>query len=202
MPGLQLYDYIIVGGGTAGCPLAATLSQNFSVLLLERGGLGHTLSIARREQGFVYNVINTTPNDDPAQSFKSDDGIYNERGIVLGGGSTISAGFYSRAESGYIRDSGWDEGRVNQSYQWVEDAVVFLPGLREWPTAFRDSLLQAGTYPYNGYMLDHIEGTKIGGTTFDSKGIRHSLADLLEHANYTNLSCDTGKGLQGSIRYE
>ncbi|EFJ25323.1 hypothetical protein SELMODRAFT_413925 [Selaginella moellendorffii] len=34
----QLYDYIVVGGGTAGCPLAATLSQKFRVLLLERGG--------------------------------------------------------------------------------------------------------------------------------------------------------------------
>ncbi|GFQ04311.1 protein hothead, partial [Phtheirospermum japonicum] len=29
------YDYIIIGGGTAGCPLAATLSQNATVLLLE-----------------------------------------------------------------------------------------------------------------------------------------------------------------------
>lgn len=32
-------DYIIVGGGTAGCPLAATLSERFSVILLERGGV-------------------------------------------------------------------------------------------------------------------------------------------------------------------
>ncbi len=38
------YDYIVVGGGTAGCPLAATLSQNFSVLLLERGGESAKLS--------------------------------------------------------------------------------------------------------------------------------------------------------------
>ncbi|KAE8675333.1 Protein HOTHEAD [Hibiscus syriacus] len=29
------YDYIIVGGGTTGCPLAATLSRNFSLLVLE-----------------------------------------------------------------------------------------------------------------------------------------------------------------------
>ncbi|KAL0312673.1 UNVERIFIED_CONTAM: (R)-mandelonitrile lyase-like [Sesamum radiatum] len=37
-PAISYYDYIIVGGGTAGCPLAATLSQTASVLLLERGG--------------------------------------------------------------------------------------------------------------------------------------------------------------------
>jgi hypothetical protein len=38
------YDYIVVGGGTAGCPLAATLSENFTVLLLERGGESTKLS--------------------------------------------------------------------------------------------------------------------------------------------------------------
>ncbi|KAM1461840.1 hypothetical protein ACFXTO_046970 [Malus domestica] len=38
-PTEDYYDYIIVGGGTAGCPLAATLSSRFRVLLLERGGL-------------------------------------------------------------------------------------------------------------------------------------------------------------------
>ena len=34
----KFFDYIIVGGGTAGCPLAATLSEKLSVLLVERGG--------------------------------------------------------------------------------------------------------------------------------------------------------------------
>lgn len=31
----EFYDYIMVGGGTTWCPLVATLSQSFSVLLLE-----------------------------------------------------------------------------------------------------------------------------------------------------------------------
>nr|GEW99939.1 putative reverse transcriptase domain-containing protein [Tanacetum cinerariifolium] len=42
IPIQDTYDYIIVGGGTAGCPLAATLSKNYRVLLLERGGLPTT----------------------------------------------------------------------------------------------------------------------------------------------------------------
>ena len=32
------FDYIIVGGGSAGGALAATLCEKFSVLLVERGG--------------------------------------------------------------------------------------------------------------------------------------------------------------------
>ena len=32
------FDYILIGGGTSECALAATLSQNARVLVLERGG--------------------------------------------------------------------------------------------------------------------------------------------------------------------
>ena len=32
------YDYIVVGGGTAGCPLVAKLSTKYSVLVVENGG--------------------------------------------------------------------------------------------------------------------------------------------------------------------
>ncbi|PQQ13758.1 (R)-mandelonitrile lyase-like [Prunus yedoensis var. nudiflora] len=40
-PSEDYYDYIIVGGGTAGCPLAATLSSRFRVLVIERGGIAY-----------------------------------------------------------------------------------------------------------------------------------------------------------------
>jgi len=65
--------------------------------------------------------------------------------------------------------------------------MVFRPALKQWQRTFRNGLLQAGAYPYNGYILDHIEGTKVGGTTFDSRGLCHSLAKLLEHTNFNNL---------------
>ena len=41
--------------------------------------------------------------------------------------------------------------------------------------------------PYHGYSLEHVLGTKIGGSTFDSNGRRHSSADLLQHAKFSNL---------------
>jgi hypothetical protein len=65
--------------------------------------------------------------------------------------------------------------------------MVFHPALKQWKRTFRNSLLQVGAYSYNEYILDHIEGTKVGGTTFDSRGLRHSLAKLIEHTNFNNL---------------
>ena len=38
-PNYAEYDYIVVGGGAAGCPLTATLSEKYKILLLERGGV-------------------------------------------------------------------------------------------------------------------------------------------------------------------
>ena len=56
---MKKYDYIVVGAGTAGFPLAVTPSQNFTVLLLERGGLGHTLTTIVQQDSFLINLINT-----------------------------------------------------------------------------------------------------------------------------------------------
>lgn len=41
--------------------------------------------------------------------------------------------------------------------------------------------------PYNGFSYDHVIGTKIGGSTFDSSGRRHSAADLLSYAKSSNI---------------
>lgn len=76
---------------------------------------------------------------------------------------------------------------MNQSYEWVERAIVFRPELKNWQSAVRDGLLEAGVDPYNGFTLDHSVGTKIGGSTFDSSGRRHSAADLLSYAKASNI---------------
>jgi (R)-mandelonitrile lyase len=81
----------------------------------------------------------------------------------------------------------WDLRVVNQSYEWVERAIVFRPELKNWQLAVRDGLLEAGVFPYNGFTLDHSVGTKMGGSTFDSSGRRHSAADLLSYAKASNI---------------
>lgn len=101
-PSVSYYDYIIVGGGTAGCPLAATLSQNFSVLLLERGGSPYGNPNISELAAFGAPLADTSPSS-PSQRFVSEDGVINARARVLGGGSCLNAGFYTRAAPHYVR---------------------------------------------------------------------------------------------------
>ncbi|PIA43025.1 hypothetical protein AQUCO_02000460v1 [Aquilegia coerulea] len=180
------YDYIIIGGGTAGCPLAATLSQNFSVLLLERGGVPFNNPNVSHMENFHISLADTSPHS-ASQAFLSTDGVINARARVLGGGSSINAGFYTRASPRFVRRVGWDGELVNQSYPWVERQIVKQPKLAQWQEALRSGLLEVGVSPFNGFSFDHIYGTKVGGTIFDDKGQRHTSAELLASANPHNL---------------
>nr|CAD1835376.1 unnamed protein product [Ananas comosus var. bracteatus] len=150
-PAISYYDYIIVGGGTAGCPLAATLSEG-------------------------------------STRFVSEDGVINARARVLGGGSCLNAGFYTRASDAYVREAAWRPALVREAYRWVERKVAQRPAIRQWQSALRDGLVQAGVAPYNGFTYDHVYGTKVGGTIFDADGNRRSAADLLEYAHPERLT--------------
>ncbi|KAF4369515.1 hypothetical protein F8388_019384 [Cannabis sativa] len=186
-PAVSYYDYIIVGGGTAGCPLAATLSQRYNVLLLERGGSPYGNSNITNLSAFGAALSDLSPTS-PAQRFISEDGVINSRARVLGGGSCLNAGFYTRAAPDYVRAAGWDGRLVNESYRWVERVVAFKPPMGLWQRAVRNGLLEVGVGPYNGFTFDHITGTKVGGTIFDREGHRHTAANLLQYANPTGLT--------------
>lgn len=183
------YDYIVVGGGTCGCPLAATLSEKFSVLLIERGGspYGNPLVIDKRHYGLP--LLLTDKHKSVAQSFTSQDGVGNVRGRVLGGSSAINGGLYSRASEEFVNKAGWDKKLVKEAYEWVESKVVFPPFfLTPWQSVAEFSLLETGILPYNGFSLEHVKGTKISGSIFDEFGKRHTAADILEAGNPKNLT--------------
>ncbi|CAI9114325.1 OLC1v1015029C1 [Oldenlandia corymbosa var. corymbosa] len=185
---VRRFDYIIIGGGTAGCPLATTLSEkNYSVLLLERGGVPFTNVNVSFMQNFHISLADISPTS-ASQMFISTDGVFNSRARVLGGGTCINAGFYTRASPSYIRDVGWDEKLVNESYPWVEKQIVHKPDLAPLQKAVRDGLLEVGISPFNGFTYDHVYGTKVGGTIFDRFGRRHTAAELLQSANPEKLS--------------
>lgn len=181
------FDYIIVGGGTTGCPLAATLSQKFNVLVLERGGVPFSNVNVSFFQNFHLALADTSPSS-ASQAFVSTDGVINARARVLGGGTSINAGFYTRANPRFISKMNWDAKLVNESFPWVEKQIVHKPMLAPWQRAFRDSLLDVGVSPFNGFTYDHIFGTKVGGTIYDRFGRRHTAAELLATGNPQKLT--------------
>ncbi|KAL5553862.1 hypothetical protein UlMin_041263 [Ulmus minor] len=196
------FDYIIVGGGTTGCPLAATLSEKFSVLLVERGSSPFENQLILDKHYYGLSLLHTDEYTSVAQSFTSVDGIANLRGRVLGGSSALNGGFYSRASEDFINQVGWDKELVHDAYTWVESRVVFKPELTPFQTVAEFSFLEAGILPYNGYSLEHVEGTKIGGSIFDNCGRRHTSADLLEAANPNNMVVLLNATVKNVIFYE
>ncbi|KAJ7642736.1 alcohol oxidase [Mycena polygramma] len=94
------YDYIIVGGGTAGCVLANRLSQNagVSVLLLERGGVQDTWisRVPLFSSHFASDGSRSWVTQSTAQAHVDNRKIDVAGGNCLGGSSRINSMLYTR----------------------------------------------------------------------------------------------------------
>ncbi len=96
------FDYVIIGGGSAGCVLAARLSEDpsVSVCLLEAGGRGDGLLIRAPLMGALMisgrPKINNWAFGTEPQTGLDGRKRYQPRGKALGGSSAINAMLYVR----------------------------------------------------------------------------------------------------------
>ncbi|GJS28361.1 oxygen-dependent choline dehydrogenase [Tanacetum coccineum] len=180
---ISLYDYIVIGGGTAEIPIATSLLANYSILLLERGGSPYRNANMTSEFGFDKN-FRGLPSPDSTSQQPNSEGVINVRSRVLGGSTCINTGFYSHGEAQFNKEARLvDENLVHKSYEWIEKVMVFKSAMQKWQSTVRDALLEVGVTPDNGFTYDHITRTKVSGTIFDENGTRHTAADLLQYAN-------------------
>jgi choline dehydrogenase-like flavoprotein len=97
---MRRFDYIVVGGGSAGCTVANRLSENgkYTVALLEAGGT-HRHPLISIPFNFAYtvprNVKNWSFSTVPQVGLNGRQG-YQPRGKALGGSSSINAMVYIR----------------------------------------------------------------------------------------------------------
>ena len=213
------YDYIIVGGGTAGCVLANRLTRDkdANVLLVEAGGKDDYVWI-HIPVGYLHCIGN--PRTDWLYTTQADAGLGGRsliypRGKVLGGSSSINGMIYMRGQAGdydhwadLTDDASWRWDKVLPLFKQSED---YYGGASEnhgvggewrvekqrlsWDilNAFRDAAQQVGipkTSDFNG-------GDNSGSAYFDvnqRRGIRWntSKAFLKPAARRPNLTIMTG----------
>jgi choline dehydrogenase len=127
---LETFDYIIVGAGSAGCPVAWALSEdpNISVLLLEAGPHANRFWIntpAGMARLYFNDKLNWNYHTEPMHMLQNRK-MYWPRGKTLGGSSAINGMIYIRGHSAdfdswkALGNPGWGYGDVLPYFRKLE----------------------------------------------------------------------------------
>ena len=211
------YDYVIAGGGSAGCVLAARLAEDPSVrlCLVEAGGNGRNLFIRMPAgNGFIFgNPQLDWGFESLPQAALNGRRIYFPRGKALGGSSIMNGMIYMRGvaqDYDRWRDCGlrgWgfadllpyfrrSQGAVNRSEPWhgvdgpLKTELSANFGALE--RAFIEAAIAAGHKPLNDFNGPDRTGVARSDSTV-YKGVRQSSAIAYLAKSPANLSILTGR---------
>ncbi|KAH7648600.1 hypothetical protein FG379_002070 [Cryptosporidium bovis] len=162
------YDYIIVGGGAAGCALARTLADSkYSVLLVERGGTRFEESKLTENISGMGRVVD---DKKVSQLVVTKQGVRTHIGNVLGGGTAINMGMIMEEDPEFFEmlknSSGaqLNQTLLEESYNWVIDKVSNkgdqnLPIVEPLEKSFNDVNFVTSENPNSDFSINRINGT-------------------------------------------
>ncbi len=202
------FDYVIVGGGSAGCVMANKLSENpsNSVLLVEAGGEANNWQ-ATLSFGFAFML------DNPKFDWRYEHGpeasiggrtLPFPRGRILGGSSSINAMLYVR---GFRRDyddwanqglNGWGWDAMEPYLRAMEDYRDSSP----WPRG-RSGPVKVTRGDWHHPLSDLVvaaAGQSRVGATEDYNGSEPSGIGLSQHFYFKGRRCGSAKAFLEPVR--
>lgn len=186
---MEIYDYIIVGAGSAGCPVARALSEDpkIKVLLLEAGPHANRFWIntpAGMAKLYFHKTLNWNYHTEPMPALKGRQ-MYWPRGKTLGGSSAINGMVFIRGHQGDFDDwrdlgnPGWGYDDVLPYFKSMEN---FERGGDAWrgdagPLGVSDPVVKSQS------SYDFIEAAASLGSLrlADMNGARHDGVGFMQH---------------------
>lgn len=145
-------DWVVAGGGGAGCAVAAALSDaGEDVVVLERGPSDKDVDSTQSMNGWPKAV------NDAGQNIRWSEGVWGIVGKVLGGGTSVNGGLYIAERPDWFERAmpGVDTQRIYASYEYLLGQLATPSQPTGFGLAWNEALTEAG------YGVANLSGPEV-----------------------------------------